>query len=44
METDLTQWLSSDANEGALTLPLRLVELGGSRHPDPSSAAAGAHG
>jgi hypothetical protein len=25
METDLTHWLSSDANEGALTLPLRLV-------------------
>jgi hypothetical protein len=30
METDLTEWLSSDANEGALTLPLRLVGLGGS--------------
>ena len=30
METDLTQWLSSDANEGALTLPLRLVGLGDS--------------
>lgn len=30
METDLTAWLSSDANEGALTVPLRLVELGGS--------------
>jgi hypothetical protein len=29
METDLTQWLSSDLNEGALTLPLRLVGLGG---------------
>ena len=28
METDLTQWLSSDANEGALTLPLRLVGRG----------------
>ena len=30
METDLTQWLSSDANEGALTQPLRLVGLGDS--------------
>src|SRR5262245_25081593 len=30
METDLTEWLSSDANEGALTLPLRLVGLGAS--------------
>jgi hypothetical protein len=30
METDLTKWLSSDPNEGALTLPLRLVGLGGS--------------
>ena len=30
METDLTKWLSSDATEGALTLPLRLVGLGGS--------------
>jgi len=30
METDLTEWLSSDASEGALTLPLRLVGLGGS--------------
>ena len=30
METDLTAWLSSDASEGALTLPLRLVGLGGS--------------
>jgi len=28
METDLTQWLSSDVNEGALTLPLRLVGRG----------------
>ena len=30
METDLTEWLSSDVNEGALTVPLRLVGLGGS--------------
>ena len=30
METDLTQWLSSDANEGALTLPLRLIGRGDS--------------
>jgi hypothetical protein len=30
METDLTEWLSSDASEGALTVPLRLVGLGGS--------------
>jgi hypothetical protein len=30
METDLTEWLSSDADEGALTLPLRLVGFGGS--------------
>lgn len=30
METDLTQWLSSDGNEGALTLPLRLVGRGDS--------------
>ena len=30
METDLTEWLSSDASEGALTIPLRLVGLGGS--------------
>jgi len=29
METDLTELLSSDAGEGALTLPLRLVGLGG---------------
>jgi len=25
METDLTQWLSTDASEGALTIPLRLL-------------------
>lgn len=30
METDLTGWLSADASEGALTIPLRLVVLGGS--------------
>ena len=30
METDLTGWLSSDASEGALTIPLRLVGHGGS--------------
>lgn len=30
METDLTEWLSSDASEGALTVPLRLVGHGGS--------------
>jgi hypothetical protein len=30
METDLTRWLSSDANEGALTLPLRLIGPGDS--------------
>jgi hypothetical protein len=28
METDLTRWLSSDADEGRLTLPLRLVGSG----------------
>jgi hypothetical protein len=30
METDLSGWLSADASEGALTIPLRLVALGGS--------------
>ena len=30
METDLSVWLSADANEGPLTIPLRLVTLGGS--------------
>ena len=30
METDLTEWLSSDAGEGAFTIPLRLVGHGGS--------------
>ena len=30
METDLTRWLSTDASEGALTMPLRLVGHGGS--------------
>jgi hypothetical protein len=33
METDLTHWLSTDASEGALTIPLRLVALGGSDMP-----------
>jgi hypothetical protein len=30
METDLTRWLSSDADEGRLTIPLRLVGRGNS--------------
>ena len=30
METDLTLWLSTDPNEGHLTMPLRLVGPGGS--------------
>jgi hypothetical protein len=33
METDLSEWLSTDASEGALTIPLRLVALGGSDLP-----------
>jgi hypothetical protein len=33
METDISTWLSSDASEGALTIPLRLVELGGADIP-----------
>jgi hypothetical protein len=33
METDLTYWLSTDVAEGRLTVPLRLVALGGSDIP-----------
>ena len=33
METGISTWLSSDAGEGALTIPLRLVGLGGSDIP-----------